>query len=283
MKVLVFAANTIGDNIGNILPVCRKLHAEGHQVDCLVSPPQIFNIFSGTPYFNKIIPIPYRSIRYLPQITDEAIKESANLFPLYDKVFSCFRGAYRRIKRLVDASLMGNIDTRIEADAEYDFMPVGIFNKFGFKYLPEDILINLEWYKSYYKDFNCSENSVLINTQSGCDARTYNKKEELKSILTTKGFEVIEMDFDVDIRYNLYLINQVKHILTVDTSTYWLGKCLGRSPHVFLHTEFSEVYLGVKNLVPWYETLDEIPAELIVECFLERINNGVSPRASIAY
>ena len=88
------------------------------------------------------------------------------------------------------------------------------------------------------------------------------------------------MDFSLDIRTNLHLINQVKAILTVDTSTLWLAKALGKEPYVFFG-DLLLIYkgvggdpdemLGVKNLIPnTCGDVNDIIANDIVYNFLSK-------------
>jgi len=170
--------------------------------------------------------------------------------------------------------------TRRVVDVTY--RPVMKLAEYGEEFRPEYMRLNIDWYKDFYKDFQCGPNSVLLNTVANAPFRTYTRP--LKPELEKLGFEVFEFNLDSDIRENMHLINQVTHVLSVDTSTQWLARCLGKTPHVFMSRDMGdfhffmsrfdfeeevEIRCGLKNLVPWHDRLDDIEPSLIAERFAD--------------
>jgi hypothetical protein len=98
-----------------------------------------------------------------------------------------------------------------------------------------NIEISIDWYNEFYKNYNLSKKSLLLNTKC-CNHmnRNYYHEMELKQELTNCGFNVIEMNNDKNICENLHIINQVKYIITVDTGLLWLAKSLGKKPFMII-------------------------------------------------
>ena len=118
-----------------------------------------------------------------------------------------------------------------------------------------DIKISIDWYNEFYKNYNFSKKSLLLNTKSTSMNRNYYHKMELKQELTNCGFNVIEINNDKNICENLHVLNQVKYIITVDTGLLWLAKSLGKKPFAIkselnpdLNIFTYEKILGVKFL-----------------------------------
>ena len=270
MNLLIVDHFCIGDHVALVMPFCKSFYEQGHKIDCMVSNENVMKLMSHMPYFRNLIPQD-------PSIELDALKERSKLFPQYDKVYIFSRDIYKKTISVADPEVMKNVDPRILPESETDYWPVELFNRFQMEYKPYYILLDLDWYKDYYRNFECKRNSVLLNTQARLAFRTYNKREEVKAGLIKHGFEVREIDTTVDIRTNLFLINQVKHIITVDTSVFWMARSLGKSPYCFFHQDpdgyrqFSSIMLNVTNLVPWYDYLNDIPPEVIVDCFVEKV------------
>ena len=255
MTVLLFGNKAIGDNISFVLPLYKYLSLS-YTVDCILPNFEAFKLFSNIPFIKNLS---------LADNLDGA--EYTKIFPNYDKVYLCSRGMYSRF-----ANFGENICSDIKKETKINYWPHDIFDRFGFEYLSEYGVLDIDWYKDYYIDFNCSSKSVLLHTVASVESKSYNKKDELKSLLEKEGFEVFTIDLEMDIRSNLHLINQVKYILTVDTSVVWMAFALGKEPFVFMYRkEYTEGLLGLKNLVPWYSTLNEIPPDVIANCFLGRL------------
>jgi hypothetical protein len=126
------------------------------------------------------------------------------------------------------------------------YRPKKICATWGLEWQDNMDKLNLEWYQDYYQDFRCSQESILVNIKSSSLNRAL--KPELIDYLK-KNWDVREFDFSKDIRSNLFLINQVKHIVTVDTSTVWLAKYLDhKNIHVICPDGLSE-RLGCRQLV----------------------------------
>ena len=266
MKILMLGSNPIGDNLAYILPMSAVIHQEGHELDCMMPNKQIFNLFSDMPYFTNLIQVPIIGHK----ASEERIREFVEFLPQYDKVFVCSRGVYVRIRQIVGEELMKNIDPRIEPESETDFWPIEILGRFGIKYKYSYSRLDMNWYKPFYHDFGCKSNSVLVNTKSNVAVRTYNKGDELKWLLKKSGYDIYEVDVNQDIRYNLHLVNQVRHVLTVDTGTFWMAKSLGKEIHTFFHRRFTEDLLGQKSLVPLQPSLSDISPQVIVDYFVHK-------------
>ena len=97
-----------------------------------------------------------------------------------------------------------------------------------------NIKISIDWYNEFYKNYNFSKKSLLLNTKSTSMNRNYYHKMELKQELTNCGFNVIEINNDKNICENLHVLNQVKYIITVDTGVFWLAKSLGKKPFMII-------------------------------------------------
>ena len=97
-----------------------------------------------------------------------------------------------------------------------------------------NIEISIDWYNEFYKNYNFSKKSLLLNTKSTSMNRNYYHKMELKQELTNCGFNVIEINNDKNICENLHVLNQVKYIITVDTGLLWLAKSLGKKPFIII-------------------------------------------------
>ena len=114
--------------------------------------------------------------------------------------------------------------------SEYQYRSKFHLETFELEY--EDWSVDIDWYKEYYKDFKCDDHTVVLNCCSFEECRTYKKQHELKQIFTSNGFDVRDVDFELDIRTNMHLMHQAKYIVTTDTATYWMAKSLGKEPYM---------------------------------------------------
>lgn len=132
----------------------------------------------------------------------------------------------------------------------------------------------MSWFEHYYKDFKCGDNTVVFNPFALIYTRTYSCYKQVKSMLEYYGFDVRLIDFNEDIRTNIFLIKQAKYILTTDTSTLWIAKAISH-PHIYCFRtdlgSFSEIKLGVPHLLQKKCYIDMISPEEIVQGFFKKI------------
>jgi hypothetical protein len=106
------------------------------------------------------------------------------------------------------------------------YRPRKITETWGIEWKSEMTRLDLKWYSDWKMDFGCSDRTILLNLQSASRNRCLEEsKDEIVDFL--KDWDVRFLDFNIDVRSNMFLINQAKHIVTVDTSTVWLAKYLG--------------------------------------------------------
>ena len=198
------------------------------------------------------------------------------MFCFYDSVFVPQMQLYGRLHKFVDKSLLTNIIARPSVYSYY--RPAFALKIFGFPEENHNIDLDISCFSNYYKDFKCSENTVVLNGTSSSPSRTYNRIDEVSQILVSKGFDVRLIDFSDDIRTNLHLLHQAAHVITTDTSTFWAAKAIGKKPNVFMNPsnyqfdQNPEEMLGTNNMVEnkHYDSLDDIKPESIVYGFLNR-------------
>jgi len=263
VKVLFAAPGSIGDTIYCMLPMLPILQSRGYTVHGMFRNRHAYRLLRETPYFERVLPLCEKGLQ------EEISADSKKWFEDYDKVY------------IVNGYSNKGVTRRVVNVA---YRPIMKLAEWGEEFRPEYMRLNIDWYSDFYKDFRCGLNSVLLNTTSSAKCRTYTRP--LKPELEKLGFEVLEFDLNSDIRENMHLVNQVSHVLSVDTSTQWLARCLGKTPHVFMsrdsgkfsffmsHFDFEEeveIRCGVKNLVPWHDHMDDIEPSLIAKNFANAV------------
>lgn len=252
MKVLVVGRTEIGDTISNTLPIIRVLKEQGHTIHFVGQTLTTLRLILNFPY-----------VDYCWPVCDKA--DLPNIIEPYDIVYTC-AGAVLEV--------IGSFENvvKFQESPEIFYRPEKQLANIGLKFRDELRLIDLAWYRDYYKDFECKSNSVLLNCESDGLSRVYRKGAELKVYLEDKGFDVREFDTSIDIRTNLHLVHQAPYILTVDTSTLWMARALAKEPYMILSEDAypKEVYrqrLRCENIVPWRTHLNKLQAEEIANCF----------------
>lgn len=281
-KILLLANRGLGDHVAS-LSVAKEL-SKKNNVHCVFSNRNGFNLLKQTPYFHNCTISKDAEVEFDSNGDMDLLKMQVKMsrivetFPLYDKVYVNRPGYLRGALRTIPTELQANV---VVPHAPYNkniFRPLAMAKEFGFQ--TQDISLRMEWYEEYYQDFQCGENSVLLNCQSAYSNRTYVEKDAIKAILSDRGFDVRELDCATDIRTNIHLIDQVRHIVTTDTSTLWLAKSVGKQPYVFIPEhdipiERMERILAVKNIVGRYRDINLIPPAEIVDGFVLHCFGGV--------
>ena len=76
------------------------------------------------------------------------------------------------------------------------------------------------------------------------------------------------------------MLDQVSHVLTTDTSSFWMAKALKKEPYVFMSKgknlinppNLQELKLGTNNILKnWRYEMSDITPEEIVESFIYSI------------
>jgi hypothetical protein len=235
----------------------------GHQVDAFIGNEDAYKLLKPIPCFDNLY-----------HINDTLF---CNVYHQYDKIYlitNWHNPAYY--------SIIPNVIPYNNWQIWYN--TAQRLNAQGLTYNEDYCRINLNWYNDFLYDFKCNSNSVLLETISSRPNRTYAKMKELVHYLSLAGFDVRILNLENDIRTNLHLIDQVPYVLTTDTGLLWMTKAIGKSPHVYLSrgkdgNKFRfdkwENRLGVKNIVSWYDTLNEIPSEEIVQEFKSIVTNNL--------
>ena len=158
-------------------------------------------------------------------------------------------------------------------DANTGYAPMYNFALVGKEYDQRYMDFDLEWFKEYHHDFQCKKNSILLN----CDAaeswkRGYAQEDELRAILTDRGFDVRRFDYTIPLPTNLFLVAQVSYILTVTTSTVYLAKALNRNEETYVITP-TDAYRDYKRFLRINEICNgiRIDPEKLADLFCEEI------------
>lgn len=278
MKVLIWGHWGIGDHISVTLPLARTLKQQGFVTHGVFHNLSAYRLMRETNCFDVSIMLPdyyandYKDEKYMSEVFSDVVK----MFPRYDRVYATSMAVYWHLTQKVKPALRTNLVEQIYPEDEPTTLSRTPFKlgQVSLKGNEKDILIDISIYRRYFADFNCRENSVLLNSTAKGRFKTYLKHNEVKTLLTSKGFDVREFDYNDDIRKNMHLVNQVRHILTTDSAPYWMGKALEKTPHVYLSEGRGyfgprmETELGTKNIVKWYRDINEIPPQEIVDGFV---------------
>lgn len=265
-SLIVMDSDAIGDHISHALTIAKSIQ-KTTKVYALLSNKHGYNLLRQTPYFESCILCNHM----MPNASIEDITDVAKSFALYDDVYIPMKRAYDKFKT-VDPTLLKNVVKKTIIKEGY--RPVKILKEYGLQ-PTSDVELKLNWYKDFYHDFQCNTNTILVNGESSQTKRNYNNIDQV--IKKLNQFDIRTIDCTKDIRTNLHLINQVKYVLTTDTSTLWIAKALSKSPYVFLcNAEFSyslPVALGVKNIIDDSNcsNINDISADQIVAGFLRSI------------
>lgn len=255
MKVLTCSDNALGNAISDLLPLLSIWKRRNATIHGILRNKHAYRLFRETPYFDRILPLYDKD-----DLWHDLIKDVPQWFEDYDKVY------------VVNNRQMPGVEKSEKVPVDY--RPAMRVAEYGELFSPEDILLDINWYQKYYKDFKCHSKTVLLNTQSTSFHRCYTRP--LKEELAKLGFDVREFNYRRDIRENLHLVHQAAHILTVDTSTMWLARTLGKVPYVFMARESgtlpafgpnTEKRHGLKNLIPWKENLNDTAPDFIASQF----------------
>lgn len=270
MKVLVFGQDAIGDHISNVLPTAKALHEVGHKVDGVFHNLHGYRLMRETPYFETCLMLNGRS--------EDGFRDIVEWFAEYDSVYICSKKDYDLIHMWADPK---NVVPRKDIE-EVLYQPASKLKELGLEYQEGFIDLNIDWYQEHYENFNCSNSSVLLSCTSK-PYKSYNRVDELKNLLESKGFDVRIPDITKDVRTNMHLVNQVGYVIAIDSFLMWAAQSLGKPTYLIIHQGKDkhrrswEVRSGIKNIAPWYDTMDDIPPEVIVENFINSIkSNSVS-------
>ena len=223
---LIVANPSLGDALAYTMPIAKALD----KPNLLCSDANVEKILSGTPYFGKgdagdrVIftggPGFHEKSPYCPRcskvgrcdICGKSSRHHQMCLTLMKQHEECFGEWYEYLRPL---NAYGPTTER--------YRPKKILEAWGMDF--EEISLDLDWYSDHYVDFRCSDKSVLINLESSSQGRSLDAK--LLSYIPN-DWDVRFIDCARDVRENLFLINQVRHVVTVDTSTVWLAKCLSQ-------------------------------------------------------
>ena len=257
--LLVGPTYGIGDHITTTLIIARNLSATS-RVHGLFFNTEGYHLMRQTPYFSSCI---------LAKKTN--CLDIARSFCLYDKVIISQK-VYQDFMG-VDVELLKNVTMHSDYEVN-QYRPDRICQQYDVE--DPNIDLDIKWFDEFYKDFQCTNKTILLNCKSIFSDRTYHRMEDVANLLASK-FDVRLFDLSKDIRVNIHLINQARYVLTTDTSTYWIARALGKEPYVFLcpatYPNYSpEVALGTDNIVSNnHNDIDEIEPDEIVSGFLNRI------------
>ncbi len=272
MKVLVFGQNAIGDHISNVLSIGRALYEAGHEVDGVFYNIHGYQLLRETPYFNACVLLNDRS--------KDVFRDIAKWFSEYDKVYISSDKDDDLFWMWVESHLLENVVAHklVEPITPVErFRPILKLEELWLEYQPGYINLQINWYQDYYENFQCGANSVLLSHTSKELHKSYSHVNDLRDLLTEAGFDVRFVDITKDVRTNMHLVHQVAHVLTVDTFILWAAKSIGKEPYIFIdqgengRRRVYESRLGARNIVPWYDKMDDIPPEVIAEGFINAI------------
>ena len=272
-RALLIASGGIGDFFSSIIPLAKEIEKK-YELHCLCYNEDGHKILSCLPYFKSnllISNIGFRKKEPDLNIAEKSLTSVAKMFKNYDFVYIPFNILEKRFYQLVDASLLSKVVLQKTTSSQYQ--PCLICNAYGF--YEADLSLDIDFFNHYYHKFNISANSVLVNGASNSIRKNYDRTAKLKELLSKKGFNAISLDLTKDIRENIHLIHQVKHILTTDTSTLWIAKALSKEPDVFFANTYPdgiepEKMLRCKNLIKkLYTNINEIDPEEIVAEFIK--------------
>ncbi len=281
-KVMIWGHWGTGDHISVTLPLARTLARQGNIVHGVFHNLNAYRLMRETSCFDTCFMLPnYYAEDYEDEFSmSQTFSDMAQLFPRYEAVYATSHAVYHLIREVADTSLLSNFVKLNYADSTTSTVSRTKFTlgEFGQEGCDEDIKLDIDMYKDYYLDFDCKGNSVLLNSVAKGTFRTYHRHNEVKETLLREGFDVKELDYNVDIRKNMHLVHQVKYILTTDTVVVWMAKALGKTPYVFLSEGMGrfgpskEFDLGVSNIVSWYHNINQIPPQEIVDGFIKAIS-----------
>lgn len=232
MADLIVANPSLGDALAYTLPVAASMNKPNLLATNLV----VENLLRSTPYFgdhtngDRIIftggpgwhlkpaycqdcPMTGRCRRCGKDATHQ--KQVAQL--LIERSSHCFGEWYGFLRPLF---------RYVESDEVY--RPRKIIQTWGLPWHPRLASLDLQWYSPWHMDFQCSERTLLLNLVAASEGRSLVcLQKELEAEL--KDWDVRYLDTARDVRSNVFLVTQVKHVVTVDTSTVWLAKYLGQT------------------------------------------------------
>ena len=270
MKILIICPIHLGDNISDTLPLAYSLKNKNPScvIDTLVFNKTAYYILKHTPYFNDHIVGKniYENISrgVFPNDID-FVKEHEILFKNYDQIYCLGKGIQKRCR---DAKFI--INNLVERKTlPHNYTPYLVLESYDMPLT--NPYLDIKWYDEFFVDFKCSTSTVVLNCESVQPRKNYNKQNRIIDLLSEYDVRVI--DTKVDIRTNIHLINQSPYVLTTDTSTLWIAKCLNKQPHVFFagDVKFSEIELGLPNLVSSHKHVNDIPPEESVNSFFKKI------------
>lgn len=278
MKTLIIGQVGIGDTFTNTFPLAQV--AKNGLLHGLFHNEASYRLARETPFFDACIPLPYL---YTPTDNNaaavvEVFQDAAKLFPQYDRVYLTSAWALDFMARAASPELLVNIVPWKETADGY--RPIRQLEKFGFEFHQHLLDVDINWYAKFYRDFKCSNRSVLFEPSSYERVRNYRWADYVVELLEHEGFEIHRFDYNLDIRTNMHLVHQVRHVLTTDTAAVWMARALGKEPHIFIaggqgkfHLRQQVLRINCRNIVPWYDNINEIPPEEIVEGFLRGLKS----------
>ena len=264
-RVAVFNTQMgIGDAVSHCFPLCKVLKNEGNHVEfwqlngwtpvvLSFSLPYIdhreFFVFEITPLVENFILLNTKEIARFKKLIDSV--DEIYLFSHLDiKTMNAFiEGGAGEGNRNKIVDIRHTLYAELSDSNLYD--PEKWFKSIGREFKQEYMDFDLQWFKSYCEDFKCNKDTVLLNCESARPHCCYPQGKELEVQLKQRGLEVIKFDCNKDIRTNLFLIQQVRYILTVATSTIYLAKAIKKDRGMYLisHSERDYTkFLRVKQI-----------------------------------
>jgi hypothetical protein len=305
MKVLLIDSGGIGDVLSYSIPFARLLVEQSDSVDIWLRSAVCYDILAASGLFTEILGVDLHAKEidhiFLYLIDPTGPYNTTKISPDVDLKHKLFRTLRGRIGTILDKDLKTKILKYDKVVIGYDSHFVGVFkraippgptvlhpirflnsNWAGDRYKPikyfeeigytyDDRLLNFDinLLKKFYVDSHCGPKSLLLNCKSSDKCRTYLNHEKLRHLLEKEGFDVREQNPQRPLAENFHLVNQCKYILSVDTSTIWVAKCLGKTPFVILSGQnCTHVALNTLPEQFPYELINEIPPEEIVRKFL---------------
>jgi hypothetical protein len=235
-NVLILSEGAIGDTIAFTVPIAKYLKEKGDTVHGCFTSQNSFRLMKEVPYFDSTFK------------NDSAADISTSM---YDIIY------IRDCRNIFND--FSNLDLKKSKIIKYAPDNVASMNRLKsmsnqLEIEDYDIQISINWYKKFYKNFNLSKKTILLNVKSTSTKRCYYSKYELIELFKKNNFNVVEIDVNKNICENLHLIDQAKYIITVDTGVLWLAKALNKKhylivpPHSVANRFSAEIILGTKSL-----------------------------------
>lgn len=219
--IVLIANPSIGDALAYTFPIALGL-SKGHKIEVYSINPDVTKLFEHVPFIKltnscvgKTIvftggPGWHKKSPYCPECKNSVCNRCG-------KNAAHHRFCLELMKQEWYGEWYGHLrPLNTYAPAQIQYRPKKIIETWSMNWIEGMDQLNLDWYQTYRTE-------PRIGTLLNCTSASRNRSLDLCPS------NVHVLDLSKDIRSNLFVIAAAQHILTVDTSTVWLAKFLGKT------------------------------------------------------